>query len=67
MNELNVPAYSPAVRLSYRIRVDGAAVVLEFPLRTDCLPKMAEHLPRAQVPRPSSGCSRRSGGLLEAR
>ena len=67
MNELNVPAYSPAVRLSYRIRVDGAAIVLEFPLRTDGLPKIAEHVPRAQLPRPSPGSSRRSGGLLEAR
>ena len=38
---------------NYRIRVDGAAIVLQFGLRMDGVPKMAEHRPRARLATPS--------------
>ncbi|GAA1978281.1 SRPBCC family protein [Catenulispora subtropica] len=39
----------PSVRQSYRVVADGAGCVLEFQLRLDGVPKMAEHLAKAQL------------------
>ncbi|GAA2010465.1 hypothetical protein GCM10009839_00450 [Catenulispora yoronensis] len=39
----------PAVRQRYRVTADGTGSVVEFQLRLDGVPKMAEHLAKAQL------------------
>lgn len=42
---------TPAIRQSYRIQPDGEGCRLDFTLTLDGVPKMAEHLARAQLSR----------------
>lgn len=44
-----VDGTKPAVRQSYRVVSEGSGSVLEFGLRLDGVPKMAEHLAKAQL------------------
>lgn len=45
------PGADPGVQQSYRLRPDGEGCRLDFQLTLDGVPKMAEHLARAQLTR----------------
>ena len=58
---------SPAVQQSYRILAEGDTSVVEFGLQLDGVPRMAEHLARAQLGKTVPKMFEKLGDLLEAR